>query len=172
VRVPRKLVLLLLLFLISGYAGSQNPAAATMATIINNLQHGGMNWSKFYPGIYGVIYAQTNGTGVYPQLAQLGPILNVVQLSGFQLPQGYFYYFRSFFGAGSVDWQIAADYGGNVLQLAFEPSGQSYQPSALPASTQPPAAPDPTPAPVKTGGARPVSPTTKDEACKLYPTLC
>jgi hypothetical protein len=168
-RLPRSL--LLLLFLVSGYAQSQNPST-TMANVINNLQRGGMNWSKFYPGVYNVIYAQTNGSGVYPQLTQLGPILSVVQLSGFQLPQGYFYYFRSFFGAGSVDWQIAADNGGNILQLAFEPSGQSYEPPSPPISSHPAPTSAPTPAPVDTGGTPPVSPTTQDDACKLYPSLC
>ena len=142
-----------------------------MATIISGLQTGQMNWNRFYPPLKQVIAMQTNSTGVYLGLRQLGPVRNVVLLGGWRLPNGFYYYFRSFFDSGAVDWEVASDQAGNIAGLSFYPASSNSVPNtgATPDGKK---QPDPTPAPVDTGGSEPKGAQTKDEACQKYPGLC
>ena len=178
-----KKFLLLLPLLAASVARAQGGPTGAMAQIIVGLQTGNMNWGRFYPNVKQVIAQQTQGTGRYIQLAQLGPVQNIVLVGGIQLPLGWIYNFRSFFPGGAVDWQVASDNAGNVLQLAFQPAIVSV-PRTLPVIQQP--APDdgsdgsdtpaptprPKPAPVGTGGTTVVTASTKGEACSLFPDLC
>ena len=176
-----KRVALLFTLLFSIPAIPQSGPVNAMAQIIVGLQTGNMNWSRFYPNIRQVIAIQTGGTGRYIPLAQLGPVQNIVMVGGMQLPGGWIYNFRSFFPGGAVDWQVASDNAGNILQLAFQPSPQSL-PTSLPApkktSEDPDDPDDPTPtppvkaAPVGRGGAKVITASTKGEACSLFPDLC
>jgi hypothetical protein len=159
-------VALAALILFPACASSQT-AEQNMSTIIMKLQVGGMNWNRFYPDVKQVISQQTNGTGIYLQLRQLGRLQNVLLTGGWRLPAGFYYTFRSRFEGGTVDWQVASDNAGNILALSF---GAAYQmPVTKPSAPTTPAA---KPALIDQSGTDPVSPTSKSEACSMFPDLC
>ncbi len=157
-------------------AHAQMTPEQAMAQVAASLQVGGMNWSRFAPPVYQAVWQQTGGSGIYPQLRELGVIQNVIRLNGVQLPGGFIYVFRVFFQFGAVDFQIASDNFGNVLQLSFRGSPPSMQPTLPPPTTSGPDDPPTAPTkatPVAGGGAKPISvPSTADEGCSLYPQLC
>lgn len=157
-----------LIFFLPAQASAQN-SAQNMASIIRGLQTGSMNWNRFYPELKGVIAQQTSGTGRYDQLAQLGPVQSVIQLNGWVLPNGFFYYFRSFFQGGAVDWQVASDRQGNIMGLSFGAASQDNVPVN---SSGKPATKAATPAPIDDKGSDAPSPQTKGEACSSFPGLC
>jgi hypothetical protein len=177
--MPRRVTwfatLFLLIALCSGARGQTTPEQA-MAQIAVALQTGTVNWSRFYPNVSQAIAAQTGNTGQYLVLAQLGPLQNVIRLNGVQLPLGFFYTFRVFFQAGTADFQVAADYPGNVLQLSFTVNpAPVYQPQPYPTPYPGPSAPQPQPTPTPSTplGTPPTTvPQTTADGCQQYPQLC
>jgi hypothetical protein len=164
-RYVRSAMLSLAVLLVPVAAFSQNEER-NMASIITNLQTGGMNWNRFYPGVRQIIIMQTNGSGVYMQLRQLGLLQNVLLTGGWRLPAGFYYTFRARFQGGEVDWQIASDNAGNILALAF---GAADQMPTTPNGTAPPS---PNPAPITNAGTGPAAPASASEACSMFPDLC
>ena len=179
-RATRKvtLVLALICFLLCGRIDmrAQTNEERNMASIIYGLQTGSMNWNRFAPEIKQIIAYQTGGTGMYLGLAALGPPLRVKMLNVFPLPAGAYYVFESRFAAGTLQWQVVADLQGNIWGLQFQPvaAATDSTPTTTPDTDdtdQPKQQPKRKKLPV--GGAdHGDAPTTKDEACKLYPNLC
>ena len=155
---------------------AQTNEERNMGVIINGLQTGSMNWNRFAPDIKLVIAAQTGGTGRYLGLAALGPPLRIKMLNVFQLPAGFYYVFESRFASGTLQWQVVTDVQGNIWNLNFQPSASNIGSTPVPDDTEDPK-PEPKSTPKKKklpvgGQDQGDAPTSKDEACKLFPNLC
>ena len=99
-----------------------SPQEQAMAQIINALQTGSENWARYSPQLQQVIAMQTNGTGIYLGLAQLGAPTGIHMQKVIPLPSGFYFIFRSDFNAGSLDWQVVADLASNLWGLQFQPA--------------------------------------------------
>ena len=156
-------------------AAQISPQEQAMGQIINALQTGTENWGRYSPQLQLVIAQQTNRTGVYVGLAQLGAPTSIHMQTIIPLPAGYYYIFRTDFRAGSLDWQVVTDLAGNLWGLQFQPTAvQSKQPQKPVSTEDDDSDDDSKPAKKLPSGGKDTGdkPSSKDDACSLYPNLC
>jgi len=133
-----------------------------IASMINQLQTGQLNQSWYSPALWQTIAQQTNGTGVYPQLQQLGPVQQIEIQASQGFPLGNMFKLNVKHQNGSSEWIIGIGNFTNQIDYANFNIVGSNTPSL-------PTLPNPTPTPTPT----PPTPSTPDtNSCQLYPDLC
>ena len=160
-------------------ARAQADPTAVLAGMIQQLQMGMPNAAWYGPELWRAMAIATNNTGRYPQLAQLGPVQNIVIDQRQQLPQGWLYAMTVQHVNGQSTWQMGINTYMNRIEYAdfrAVPAPARFpvpnpHPNPYPDATSPkpvnPANPDPTPDRSST-----VPPGSSDEACKKFPNLC
>jgi hypothetical protein len=158
-----------LLFSIANPSAAQNPNEVLRLAAASS-QVG--NPTPFGQQLRQVIGGQTGGTGIYPALIQLGPILGTYTFAQFPLPGGQIIQGRVFHVGGYSDWELGLSATTGLIEYSrFIP--QSYQwgaPPNVPNQTAPqpgqPTQTVPGPAPTIT------PPTSQSDGCSKYPSLC
>ena len=114
--------------------------------------------------------ASPAGNFLYQRMTMLGPISSVTVLNQMPLPNGIAIQARAFHQNGYSDWTL----GFSNLSQRIEFGTFNPMPG-ISSSPTPGPTPGPTPAPTPTTTAAPTTPSipnTKDDACKMFPTLC
>ncbi|WFU89007.1 hypothetical protein QA644_08180 [Rhizobium sp. CC1099] len=139
-----------------------NPQPAV--NLITDMQNGTVKYQFVSPFVYQTLMAQSNGSGFFPQLAQLGPIANVVPIGRQPLPYGLVCGFQVQFVSGAqMVWQIAEAFN-QIQGINFNTVQAGPTPTRPTGGTTPPPINRPT-------STDPV-PNDPSEGCRLYPTLC
>jgi len=126
------------------------------------------NLSVFGAQLQQVILMQTNGTGRYAPLVQLGPVTNAVVFASQPLPYGMVIQGRVFHQNGISDWTIGVLYSTNRIENAQF----NFMPGSFPAPNPGPSPSGPAPsAPGPTPTTSP-PPSSTSDGCQKYPTLC
>ena len=151
------------------YAQFQNnfEPRQVLSQVISAFQNGGppQVYTWFGPQLYQTVYMQTNGSGFYPPLRQLGPVTGMQVTGQQQLPAGPVYAIRARHQSGqSTDWYIGfGQFTNKIEYLNFQFVNQG-QP--VPDINK---GPDPD---NSGGGAEPPTPTPGGDGCDLYPAMC
>ena len=133
-------------------AEAQADPRQILTAVILQLQTGTPNPNWYGAQLWQTIAMQTNNSGVYMPLVQLGPVTNVLLSGQTQLPAGPVYSLVARHQNGVSTWQLGISLSSNRIEYANFNVG-SATPQPLP----------PPPGPV-------ASPTS--EACKKFPNLC
>lgn len=153
-------------------ASAQADPRQILAAVIQQLQTGTPNPTWYGVQLWQTIAIQTNNTGVYMQLVQLGPVTNVVVNGQTQLPAGPVYSMVAQHQGGVSTWLLGISLYTNRIEYA------NFNIGAVPQQLPPQPAPLPqTSAP--TPGTTPDPPTnpapaasSASEACRKFPNLC
>jgi hypothetical protein len=145
----------------------QNDPRQILRSVIQQVQTGTLN-----PGWYGlqlwqIIAYQTGGSGVYPQLVQLGTVSDVTITAQLPLPTGMVYAMSVRHAHGQSYWEFGISSLTNRIEYASFLAGPGSGPISIPGADEPPQEPKPLPRPVP-----PANPGGKSEACKKFPNLC
>lgn len=128
------------------------------ANLIADLQGGTVKAQFLSPSVWQNILYQSGGSGYFPQLAQLGPIIGISNIGYQPLPNGQVCGFLVQFNNAQMVWQIAFAFG-LVQGVNFNTVGSPGPTGGTtPSPPQPPTRSDPVPDP--------------GDSCKLYPNLC
>jgi len=153
-------------------ASAQADPRQILAAVIQQLQTGTPNPTWYGVQLWQTIAIQTNNSGVYMQLAQLGQVTNVVVNGQTQLPAGPVYSLVAQHQGGVSTWLLGISLYTNRIEYA------NFNIGAVPQQLPPPPVPLPqTSAP--TPGSAPNPPTNSppeasstSEACRKFPNLC
>lgn len=137
-------------------AAAQFMPDRVLAAVIRGFQTGQVNQSWFGQQLLQTIYQQTNGTFVYANLVQLGPVQTIQVVGEQPVPQGVIYNMRVFHANGSTEWQM----GISRISQRIEYLAVSVTGSAPPRTA-------PVPAPVPPSAPRP--PVTSEPQLKPLP---
>lgn len=138
------------------YPGSIAPNAApeqVLRTLISQVQTGAVDPHFIGPELWQIIAMQTNNTGVYGQLVQLGKVTGVEVVGRRELPAGPVFSMVATHTSGASTWLLG------ISQLTRKVEYASYGINTAAPSL--PAQPDP---------GKPSSP--QSEACRKFPNLC
>jgi hypothetical protein len=120
--------------------------------LVAQIQTGTPDASFIGPQLWQMIAAQTNNSGIYPALVQLGKIDKVEVIARRDLPAGPLYSLRATHGRGEATWLLGiSNYSHKVEYASF---GVNSAPQPLP----------PQPAPTE--------PSSTSDACEKFPNLC
>lgn len=154
-------------------AQQQRDPVPVLASMIYQFQDGTPLQNWYSPQLWEMFRMQTQGTGIYWPLRNLGPVNNIVVNSRLDLPVGALYSMTAFHAGGRSDWRIGINSYTDRIEYADTALGQAGPytlPSAQPTTPDPgpasPTNPDPTP-PIT-----PDPPSATSEACKQFPDLC
>ena len=153
-------------------ASAQADPRQILAAVILQLQTGTPNPTWYGIELWQTIALQTNNSGFYVQLAQLGPVTNVVVNGQTQLPAGPVYSMVAQHQGGVSTWLLGISLYTNRIEYA------NFSIGAVPQQLPPQPVPLPqTSAP--TPGSAPHPPTdspppasSASEACRKFPNLC
>jgi hypothetical protein len=153
-------------------ASAQSDPRWILASVIQQLQTGTPNPTWYGPQLWQTIAMQTNNSGLYVQLAQLGPVTNVVVNGQTQLPAGPVYSMVAQHQGGVSTWQLGISIYTNRIEYA------NFSIGAVPQPLPPPPVPLPT-TPAPTPGSEPTPPpnpptpaSSSSAACRKFPNLC
>jgi hypothetical protein len=157
------------------YCASAQDMRYVIANAAQGVQAG--NLSMFGPSAEMRI-RQLLGSGqgalLYQRLASLGSVTQVNILNQYPMPNGLVVQGRALHQNGFSDWTIGFSYLSQRIEFG-QFNAMPGNPMAPPAPGPAPPGPGPTP-PTPTTDSRPPTsppvPTSTDEACKRYPTLC
>jgi hypothetical protein len=144
-----------------------------LAAVILQLQTGTPNQNWYGAELWQTIAMQTNYSGVYPPLVQLGQVTNVVVSAQSQLPAGPVYSMVAQHQNGVSTWLLGISLYSNRIEYAYFnvgsaiPPGLPPQPVPLPLSS----APQPGTTPNPPANPPPAASSTS-EACRKFPNLC
>jgi hypothetical protein len=153
-------------------ASAQSDPRQILAAVIQQLQTGTPNPAWYGVELWQTIAIQTNNSGVYLQLVQLGQVTNVVVNGQTQLPAGPVYSMVAQHQGGVSSWLLGIsvytnrieyanfNIGAVPLQLPPQPVPLASTPAPTPGS-----APNPPPNP-------PPAASSTSEACRKFPNLC
>jgi hypothetical protein len=156
--------------------GQQLDPRQVVQNVILQLQTGSLNPSWYGLQLWQTIALQTNNTGIYPQLVQLGPVVSAQVTQQIQLPTGALYAISVQHANGVSLWQLGISTLTNRIEYAhIDPlPGLSIAAGAAPPS--PPPLPSTTPSgtatPAPSGTSPPGTADPTSEACKKFPNLC
>ncbi len=154
--------------------GSAGPdPRVILAQVINALQNGGppQVYSWFGPQLFQTVHAQTGGSGIYPPLRQLGPVVGMHVTGQQPFPAGPVYAVQVQHQGGVTNWFIGiSQLTSRIEYLNFEISGTGPGPTAPPPDVSRGPQPNPTPG---GGGGTPPQPTPGgSDGCRLFPSMC
>lgn len=150
---------------VAAFAGVR-PAAAqadpreVLRSVIQQLQTGTPNPLWYGQDLWMTIALQTNNTGVYPQLRQLGPVRKVQIDQQLPLFIGTVYGMTATHQNGKSTWELGISGLSNRIEYAKFVISQA---EAFDDDDEPASQPKPQPKP---------SPAEQSEACKKFPNLC
>lgn len=159
------LLVALLEFGVLHEATAQGDPRQILAGMISQLQTGTPNPMWYGAQLWQTIAMQTGNSGIYPQLAQLGPVQDVVVTQQQQFPQGWLYAMTAQHSNGQSTWQVGVSNISNRIEYSNFNIGTTSKPFPLPnpnPSPSPQPDPTPSPAPLPSGSG----------ACKKFPNLC
>jgi hypothetical protein len=119
------------------------------------------NWYGFQ--LWQLIAYQTGGSGVYPQLVQLGAVRDVTITGQLPLPTGMVYAMTARHAGGRSYWEFGISTVTNRIEYASFVTGPDAGPLPLPGEDEQIDEPRTRPSP-KPGGT--------SEACRKFPNLC
>ena len=156
---------------------AQTDPRQILAGMILQVQTGTPNPLWYGTELWLTIALQTGDTGVYPQLAQLGVVQNVIVTQQAVLPGGMLYAMTAQHAFGRSYWMMGIGSLTNRIEYATFAAGPGSIPYTLPgAPTVTPTLPSPAPSVGTPASEPPVSrPKPGDrqsEACKKFPNLC
>ena len=162
----------LLQALMTGTASAQADPRQILTSVIQQLQTGTPNPSWYGPQLWQTIAMQTNNSGVYMPLVQLGQVTNVVLNGQTQLPAGPVYSLVAQHQQGVSTWLLGISLYTNRIEYANFNIGST--PQQLPAQPLPlPQTGAPTPGSVPNPPSSAPPPTSgTSAACKRFPNLC
>jgi hypothetical protein len=141
----------------------QNDPRQILRGVIQQVQTGRPNPAWYGSQLWQLIALQTNGSGIYPQLVQLGVVRDVSITAQLPLPTGIVYGMSVQHAKGQSYWEFGISSITNRIEYASfvaEPRTQVDQ-EPLP---EPRPRPTPPPAPAPGAGS--------SEACRKFPNLC
>lgn len=154
-------------------AQAQADPRQILAAVILQLQTGAPNPNWYGPQLWQMIAIQTNNTGVYAPLLQLGQVTNIVVNGQTQLPAGPMFSMVAQHQGGVSTWLLGISLYTNRIEYANFNVG-----SAVPLQLPPQPVPLPQ-SPVPQPGTPPTPPSTPpptshgpSEACQKFPNLC
>lgn len=137
---------------------SQDNPVQILKVIIGQLQTGQPNPAWFSESMWFLIATQTNWSGVYPQLVQLGPVQKISVTTTLPLPFGVAYAMTAQHARGASDWEWAVSNLSNRIEyIGFVPRPKNATPVL----------PDAEPEIIE-----PLRKGDGSEACKKFPNLC
>jgi hypothetical protein len=153
-------------------ASAQADPRQILAAVIQQLQTGTPNPTWYGPQLWQTIAIQTNNSGVYLPLVQLGLVTNVVVNGQTQLPAGPLYSMTAQHQGGVSTWLLGISIYTNRIEYAnfnigAVPQQLPPQPVPLPQTS----APTPGSAPNPPTNPPPAASSTS-EACRKFPNLC
>lgn len=132
---------------------------AVLRDLISQVQTGAVDMAFIGPQLWQTIALQTNNTGVYLQLVQLGRVTKVEVVGRRDLPAGPLYSMTATHSGGTSTWQLGISHMTHKVEYAsFGATVGTGQPQPAPA----PLPPQP----------EPNNPPNSSEACKKFPNLC
>lgn len=150
-------------------ATAQVDPRRVLAAVILQVQTGTPNPAWYGMELWQTIAAQTGGTGVYPQLRQLGVVRDVRVTQQQALPQGWLYAMTATHEHGQSTWMLGISNITSRIEYASFNVGVASVPLPGPAPA-PPSTPGPAPGPAP--GPTPGPSKDGSEACKKFPNLC
>ena len=153
-------------------ASAQADPRQILAGVIQQMQTGTPNPTWYGAQLWQTIAMQTNNSGVYMQLVQLGPVTNVVVNGQTQLPAGPLYSMVAHHQGGVSTWLLGISLYTNRIEYAnFNIGAVPQQLPAQPVPLPPTSAPTPGSAPNPPANSPPAASSTS-EACRRFPNLC
>jgi len=143
---------------------AQTDPRQILAGMILQAQMGRPNPLWYGAELWQIIAIQTGYTGYYPQLAQLGPVRNIVVTQQLSLPAGVLYAMTAQHVAGPSYWVFGIGSATNRIEYATFATGPGAAPYTLPgvpSAGPPPSSPAPAPSvgtgttPSSSGSAEP-----------------
>jgi hypothetical protein len=158
--------------LVPGPANAQINPQQILAGVILQLQTGTPNPNWYGGQLWMTIANQTNNSGIYQPLAQLGPVQNIQIVNQVQMPVGPIYSMVAQHQGGTSSWTLGLSIYTNRIEYAnFNINGPQapLPPQPIPVTSTPPPVPGgiPTPPAGPPPSANPSSP-----ACQKFPNLC
>jgi hypothetical protein len=140
----------------AGTNAQDNPTQV-LRSVIQQLQTGKPNPTWFGESLWLLIALGTNGSGVYPQLVELGPAQKITVTATVPLPFGVAYAITAQHERGTSNWEYAVSNLTNRIEymdFVANPRMMTAPPAPNPE--------EPAPPPQRDGS----------EACKKFPNLC
>ena len=131
-RVTFKIAVLAILAAGTGARAQQPDARQILAGAIYQLQTGTPNPTWYGQQLWQLIAYQTGNTGVYPQLAQLGPVQNITVTGQIQLPAGIVFAMTAQHVGGMSYWEFGIGSLTNRIEYAAFVTGPGTTPSETP----------------------------------------
>jgi hypothetical protein len=151
----------------------QNDPRQVLRSVIHQAQTGTLNPNWYGFQLWQLIAYQTNGTGVYPQLVQLGAVRDVTITAQVPLPAGVVYAMSVRHAQGQSYWEFGISGITNRIEYASFVAGPGSGPIALPDEGEVEEQPQPRPRPSPPSSPKPgPAPDGKSEACRKFPNLC
>jgi hypothetical protein len=139
----------------------QNDPRQILRGVIQQVQTGRPNPTWYGAQLWQLIAYQTAGSGIYPQLVQLGAVRDVTITAQVPLPTGVVYGMSVQHAGGRSYWE----FGISTMTNRIEYASFVAQPGAeMDREPLPEPRPQPTPPPTPGKGG--------SEACKKFPNLC
>jgi len=164
---------LLVILVLAPWARAQIDARGILNQVILQLQTGTPNPQWYGVELWQTMAIQTQNTGVYLPLRQLGQPTNIVITEQLPLPTGMLYAMTVQHVNGMSTWVVGiSTLTKRIEYMNFNVGGT---PQLLPYPNEPSAAPSPAPAPNNPQPAPPSNPPpqgTDSDACKKFPNLC
>lgn len=154
---------------------AQSDPRQVLAAMIYQVSTGTVNPDWYSPQLYQTIAIQTNNSGVYPGLRQLGTVQNVVSNQWLPLPGGVVYSMTAQHQFGVSFWEFGIGTFTNRIEYANFRIGSTGGPMQLPGQPSSEEPTVPTPSVGQPPNQQQPKPTaTKDQtaACRKFPSLC
>jgi hypothetical protein len=168
-------VLVVAATIVSTAAVAQINPQQILAGVIQQLQTGSPNPSWYGGQLWMTIASQTNNSGQYPALAQLGPVQNINVVNQVQMPTGPVYSMVAQHANGTSTWTLGISTYTNKIEYAnfninaAQPPLPPQPPTTTPIITGPPPTPGATPNPP---AGPPPTASPSSPACQKFPNLC
>jgi hypothetical protein len=177
-RITRKLAIVALIGVGTSVEAQQSDPRQILGAMIYQVQTGKPNPSWYGAELWQTIAYQTGNTGVYPQLAQLGPVRDITVDQQLPLPIGVLYAMTAEHTRGISHWE----FGISTLTNRIEYASFRTEPRTAPSPRRVPL-PDPDDEgpiglPVDKDGDRGSgsgsrgSGSSTPDACRKFPNLC
>lgn len=169
VSIHRLTIALLFSLLLIYPAHSQNDPRQILRDIIAQLQIGKPNPRWYSPELWQIIRVQTQDTGIYYQLVQLGKVKSVRIVQQLTMPAGPLYAMQVEHQNGQSSWQLGISNISKRIEYANFSVGSGLEIPDPTVGTEPIEDSEPTQKP--TSDPKPPEPDDS-EACKMFPNLC
>jgi hypothetical protein len=173
----RFIIRLCVVFLLAGAAlfspaNAQISPQQILAGVILQLQTGTPNPNWYGGQLWMTIASQTNNSGLYQPLAQLGPVQNIQIVNQVQMPVGPVYSMIAQHQGGTSTWTLGlSNYTNRIEYANFNINGPQspLPPPPISVTSTPPPTPGGSPSPP---AGPPPTANPSSPACQKFPNLC